>query len=138
VGTKKDKRQDADLRSVRRSAKQIARAEARGFDIGAKLCREDINREQSRTTHPGASAQAATEFPDPAEAARQRKRWELEQLPLSLQCKLGSLCVHVEEAFLDPKGHPFDLDAMKSILVDTEYKAWIERLRAGAFIPVKR
>lgn len=46
---------------------------------------------------------------------------------LSLQAKLGSLTVHVEEFF--SLGHPYDVAAIKSILDDEEVKQWLARIR---------
>ena len=55
----------------------------------------------------------------------------------ALLCKLGSVCVHVEE-LLSPDGHPVDHMALESLLADAEVREWLELMRAGAFLPVRR
>lgn len=56
---------------------------------------------------------------------------------LPLLIKLGSLIVHHEEAH-SPTGHPFDLNAIKSLADDPEVRAWFEAMNKMAMLPVKR
>lgn len=55
----------------------------------------------------------------------------------ALLCKLGSIVVHADE-YHSPGGHPFDLDALKSVLSDAEVKKWIAQMQAMALVPVRR
>lgn len=59
------------------------------------------------------------------------------KLTLSLLVKLASVAVHVEE-YLAPGGHPFDAQAIRSILADAEVKKCFEQMRAMGLLPVKR
>jgi hypothetical protein len=59
------------------------------------------------------------------------------EISWTLQAKLGSLCVHVDEA-LSAKGHAFDAEAARALLSDPEVVAWLEGLGARALLPVKR
>jgi len=54
---------------------------------------------------------------------------------LPLLVKLGSIAVHVEEMLSD-KGHPFDREALATLLNDKDLKAWIKQM--GVYMPVKR
>jgi len=54
---------------------------------------------------------------------------------VALLSKIGSIVVHAEE-FMSPGGHPFDLDAMRTLYGDPEVQEWIEKM--GAFLPRKR
>lgn len=54
---------------------------------------------------------------------------------LSLLSKLGSIAVHAEE-FLSPKGHEFDLVALRSLIEDVEVKQWMKDMKV--YLPVKR
>lgn len=56
-------------------------------------------------------------------------------ISLSLQSKLGSICVHAEE-MLSAKGHAFDRHALEGLLFDSEVTAWLKKL--GPLLPVKR
>lgn len=56
---------------------------------------------------------------------------------ISLLTKLGSLVVHTEE-LQSPGGHPFDAAAIRSLLDDTEVRAWIAEMSKLALLPVKR
>jgi hypothetical protein len=60
-----------------------------------------------------------------------------EPLPFSLQCKLGSILVHAEEA-IEPRGHPFDVIAMRQLLYDPEVRGWRAEMDRLALLPVKR
>ena len=51
--------------------------------------------------------------------------------------RLGSLAVHVDE-FISEDGHEADLHAIKSLLDDDILKNWLEDMRKGAWLPVKR
>jgi hypothetical protein len=55
----------------------------------------------------------------------------------ALLCKLGSLVVHAEE-MLSAKGHHFDLDTIRSLLADSEVKAWLAQMDKLALLPKKR
>ena len=55
--------------------------------------------------------------------------------PLSLLCKLASIAVHADE-MMSPKGHAFDAEALKSVVLDPEVRTWL--MEMGAFVPVKR
>ena len=57
--------------------------------------------------------------------------------PLSLLCKIGSIVVHVEEG-AGEDGHAYDWAAIRSLLADREVQGWIEGMRKGALVPVKR
>ncbi len=61
---------------------------------------------------------------------------ELKPLP-SVLIKLGSLYVHIEEAF-SKKAHNFDVLAMKALMDDGELKEWIKGMDKLALIPKKR
>ena len=54
-----------------------------------------------------------------------------------LAAKLGSLAVHVEEA-IGFKGHPFDVEACRGLLLDPEVVNFLEMLRLMVLLPVKR
>ena len=56
---------------------------------------------------------------------------------VSLLVKLGSLAVHIEE-IISPSGHPFDKDAIKTLLDDAEVISWLKAMDAMAMLPVKR
>lgn len=56
---------------------------------------------------------------------------------VSLLCKLGSIVVHADEA-MSPHGHQFDAVALKGLIADPEVSAWLDGMRKGAFLPVKR
>ena len=58
------------------------------------------------------------------------------QLSMSLAVKLASLVVHTKEA-ASPKGHAFDIEAMRSAVADPEVRAWLERFDP-ALLPVIR
>lgn len=57
--------------------------------------------------------------------------------PLSLLVCLGSIAVHIEE-FLSKDGHPFDREAIKSLLSNPELRSWIKVMDEKAFLPKKR
>lgn len=61
----------------------------------------------------------------------------LPQPNLGLLAKLGSIAVHADE-FMSPKGHPFDRDALRSLLSDQEVKNFLSALNKMALLPVKR
>ncbi len=54
-----------------------------------------------------------------------------------LLVKLGSAIVHLDE-LISPGGHPFDVEASKTILGDPEVKAWLKDMDALGFLPKKR
>jgi hypothetical protein len=55
----------------------------------------------------------------------------------ALLVKLGSIARHAEE-LLSPGAHPFDADAIRSLLADPEVREWFEAADALALIPVAR
>jgi hypothetical protein len=55
--------------------------------------------------------------------------------PLTLLSKLGSIAVHAEE-MSSPKGHAFDLIAIRSLLADSEVVAWVKAM--DVYLPQKR
>lgn len=55
----------------------------------------------------------------------------------ALLCKLGSIAVHFEE-MTGPKGHSFDVEAMKSLLSDPEVREWLKAMDKLALIPKVR
>lgn len=56
---------------------------------------------------------------------------------LSLVAKLGSIIVHIEE-MLSPKGHKFDVIALKGLMNDFEVQELLKKLKSMALIPEKR
>ncbi len=58
-------------------------------------------------------------------------------MTLTLQCKLGSILVHVDEA-TSPGAHEVDLAAIRSLMEDAEVVAWMKEMRKAGFLPVKR
>lgn len=56
---------------------------------------------------------------------------------LSLLVKLASIAVHTEE-YLSPKGHQFDVVALKALLNDAQVKKWLAEMNKNAFLPIKR
>jgi hypothetical protein len=59
------------------------------------------------------------------------------QLDLATAAALGSIVVHVEEA-IGGDGHPFDIEALKSLCVNPGVQAFLGVLRPLALIPEKR
>lgn len=55
----------------------------------------------------------------------------------SLLVALGSIAVHAEE-YLSPHGHPFDADAIRSLLSLPEVSEWLAQMNAMAMLPLKR
>lgn len=51
---------------------------------------------------------------------------------------LASIAVHVDEFTTPGQGHPFDLEAIKSLLSDPALKSWMEKMDSMAFLPKKR
>ena len=64
---------------------------------------------------------------------RNNKHWAQRTLLI----KLGSIAVHAEE-MLSPGGHPFDRDAIKSLLTDPEVRAFLDDKEMAVYLPVKR
>lgn len=56
---------------------------------------------------------------------------------LALLVKLGSILVHVDEG-LSAKGHPFDLEAIKSLMDDPDVRRWLAVMDKAAFLPIRR
>lgn len=56
---------------------------------------------------------------------------------VGLLVKLGSIVVHADE-YWSPHGHPFDMDAAKTLLADPDVVAWIAAGSAAAMLPKKR
>lgn len=59
------------------------------------------------------------------------------QPSVGLLVKLGSIAVHADE-FTSPRGHEFDLQAMKQLLADPDVVAWIAAGTKAAMLPLKR
>lgn len=55
----------------------------------------------------------------------------------ALLAKLGSIIVHVQE-YHSATGHPWDKQAMDSLLEDGELKEWMLAMDAMAMLPKKR
>lgn len=55
----------------------------------------------------------------------------------SLLMKLGSIVVHADAATSE-KGHPFDIEAIKSLLSDAEVVEWMKEMDKRALLPVRR
>lgn len=54
-----------------------------------------------------------------------------------LLCKLGSIAVHVDEA-MSKDGHPFDIEALRSLLNDPDVRLWLMQMDGLALLPKKR
>lgn len=65
------------------------------------------------------------------------KRNLIKSPPLSLMTKLGSIAVHAEEA-TSASGHPFDAEAIRSLMADPEVAEFLGAMRKLALLPVKR
>ncbi len=52
-------------------------------------------------------------------------------------CLLGSIVVHVDEA-LSTTGHPFDVEALKSLLQAPELVEWMHQMDTMALVPKRR
>lgn len=59
-----------------------------------------------------------------------------ELVEITLQIKLASLIVHVEE-MMSPKGHVFDKSAIQALLDDAEVRRFMDGIDP-VFLPVKR
>ncbi len=55
----------------------------------------------------------------------------------TLLVKLGSVIVHYQEV-MGPDPHEFDVAAINTLLEDPEVTEWLDGMRAGAFLPLKR
>jgi hypothetical protein len=55
----------------------------------------------------------------------------------SVLCKLGSIAVHVDEA-MSSEGHPFDVVALQTLIIDPEVTTWLAAMGRMAMIPLKR
>jgi hypothetical protein len=51
--------------------------------------------------------------------------------------KLGSALVHAEE-FLEQAGHPYDLEAFRRLLTDSDVQEWRAAMAERALLPAKR
>lgn len=56
---------------------------------------------------------------------------------VGLLVKLGSIAVHAEE-LISPGRHQFDINAIQTLLEDSEVKEWLQAMGKMAFLPVKR
>lgn len=54
-----------------------------------------------------------------------------------LLCKLGSICVHIDEG-LSKGGHEFDIITIKDLLEQPDVKQWLKDMEDLALLPVKR
>lgn len=59
------------------------------------------------------------------------------QPSMVLLITLGSLVVHIDE-MISPNGHPFDVEAVKSLLTNQELKDWLKQMDRLALLPKKR
>lgn len=57
--------------------------------------------------------------------------------PIALLVKLGSIAVHVDEA-MSNQGHPFDIEALKTLSADRELQAWLASMDSAGFLPIRR
>lgn len=57
--------------------------------------------------------------------------------PTATLIKLGSIARHAEEAISDD-GHPFDMVAVRSLLLDPDVRDWMVAADKLALLPVKR
>lgn len=55
----------------------------------------------------------------------------------ALLCKLGSIVVHIEEAY-STEGHAFDMSAVSALLHDPEVTEWLDAMDKMAMLPKKR
>ena len=55
----------------------------------------------------------------------------------ALLCKLGSIVVHIDE-MISSQGHPFDREALRSLLEDQEVQSWLKEMDKLALVPRKR
>lgn len=61
----------------------------------------------------------------------------IEDMPLGLAVKLGSIARHADE-LLSPGGHEADANAIRSLLTDPEVAEWMAHADSMALLPVKR
>lgn len=61
----------------------------------------------------------------------------IDDIPLSLAVKLGSIARHAEEA-ISREGHWLDLAAAENLLGDEEVQEWMAHMDEMALLPVKR
>lgn len=61
----------------------------------------------------------------------------IENLPVALLVKLGSIAVHVDE-MMSPDGHQFDKTTLEVLLRDAEVVEWLAAMDKLALIPRKR
>lgn len=59
-------------------------------------------------------------------------------ISMSLACKIGSIVVHLEECFIEDRGHPLDLEALRPLLADSEVREWLAMMNEQALLPKKR
>lgn len=56
---------------------------------------------------------------------------------MRLLVKLGSIAVHADE-YTTSRGHPFDAEAIRSLVTDPEVVAWVKGMNDLALLPKKR
>ena len=59
------------------------------------------------------------------------------QHSLAILIKLGSIAVHTKE-MLSKEGHEYDIQAIKTLLVDPEIIDWIKAMDKMALLPKER
>ncbi len=62
---------------------------------------------------------------------------DIKKPEMSLMCKLGSIIVHIQEAF-STKGSSFDIKAIEPLIQDNEVNEWLKEMDRLALIPKKR
>ena len=55
----------------------------------------------------------------------------------SLLAKIGSIVIHCDE-FMSEESHPFDANALHTLVHDPEVVEWLQHMRTLAMIPEKR
>lgn len=68
---------------------------------------------------------------------RQPKIFDPLKPPVSMLVKLGSIVVHADE-YTSHDSHPFDMQAIRSLLEDGEVAAWLKAMDQMAMLPKKR
>lgn len=56
---------------------------------------------------------------------------------MKLLVKLASIAIHADE-LTSSSGHHFDIEALKSLINDSEVKGWLEEMDKLALTPIKR
>jgi hypothetical protein len=56
---------------------------------------------------------------------------------IALLAKLGSIAVHADE-FMSPNGHPWDREALKTLLEDGDVREFVAQMQKQALVSLKR